>query len=438
MTNCTSNTLSFSPLSRKKVEGNFAGGCITSDAGGLLLREVDKKCNLLAPLGKLMSDQRHQGYVNHSVGAMLKQRVYAIALGYEDVNDHDHLRKDLAFQTMVGREVNLASSATLSRFENSATRADCIALSQQIVEQFITSKKTAPKELILDFDPTDNRIYGKQEGRHYHGYYKNYCFLPLYVFCGDELLVSYLRPCDIDGAKHAGAILKLLVKRFREVWPEVRIVFRGDGAFARKRILYWCENNDVEYIVGISGNARLKKEVAAWSAKAEKQFSETGEAQKLFTDFHYSAKSWHTQRRVICKAEHNEYGSNLRFILSSEQEEDPELLYSERYCMRGEMENKLKQLKLDLESDRLSCSDFIANQFRILLSSLAYMLIHHLREHGLKGTTFAKAYCGTIRLKLLKVGAVILKNTRSIRCYFSSYYEQQGLFINILAKLTAT
>ena len=437
MTNCTPKPLNFSPLSGKKIEGNFAGGCITSDAGGLLLREVDKKFNLLSPFGALMQDQRNQSYVNHSVTEMLKQRVYAIALGYEDVNDHDQLRHDLAFQTMVGRQVNLASSSTLCRFENSATREDCVALSKQIVEQFIASKKSPPEELILDFDPTDNRIYGQQEGRHYHGYYKNYCFLPLYVFCGDELLVSYLRPCNIDGAKHAGAILKLLVKRLREAWPNVNIIFRGDCAFARKRILYWCENNNVEYIVGMPGNKRLKAEVSDLTTQAEQQFKTSGEVQKLFVDLFYSADSWDKKRRVVCKAEYNEHGSNTRFILTTDHQLDPEALYNDQYCMRGDMENKLKQMKLDLESDRLSCTGFIANQFRILLSGLAYILIHRLRENGLKGTTFAKAYCQTIRLKLLKVGAVITKNTRRVCCYFSSHYTHQHLFTNILEKLRA-
>lgn len=438
MTDCTSKPLHFSPLSSKKIEGNFAGGSITSDAGGLLLRETDKKFNLLPPFGSLMTDDRNQSYVEHSVQSMLKQRVYAIALGYEDVNDHDQLRQDSAFQTMIGRHVPLASSATLCRFENSATREDCVALSKQIIEQFISSKKAPPKELVLDFDPTDNRIYGQQEKRHYHGYYKNHCFLPLYVFCGDELLVSYLRPCNIDGAKHAGAILNRLVKRLRLAWPEVKIIFRGDCAFARKRILYWCENNKVDYIVGMPGNKRLNTQVKALTDRAENQFKETGEPQKLFVSLFYAASSWKTKRRIICKAEYNEHGSNTRFILTTDQHGDPENLYCKQYCLRGEMENKLKQMKLDLESDRMSCTRFIANQFRILLSSLAYMLINCLRENGLKGTAFEKAYCQTIRLKLFKIGAVITKNTRRICCYFSSYYPHQSLFINILEKLKAT
>jgi len=255
---------------------------------------------------------------------------------------------------------------------------------------------------------------------------------------GDELLVSYLRPCNIDGAKHAGAILKLLVKRLREAWPDVNIVFRGDCAFVRKRILYWCENNNVEYIVGMPGNKRLKTEASNLTTQAEQQFETSGEAQKLFMDLFYSAESWHKKRRVVCKAEYNEHGGNTRFILTTDQVRDPETLYNDQYCMRGDMENKLKQMKLDLESDRMSCTGFMANQFRVLLSRLAYILIDHLREHGLKGTMFAKAYCQTIRLKLLKIGAVITKNTRRICCYFSSHYTHQNLFINILDTLRAT
>lgn len=438
MADCTIKSFQFSPLGRKMIDCNFSGGSITSDGGGLLISETDKKLNVLSSFGALLSDSRHQSYVAHSVSKMLTQRVYGIALGYEDVNDHDRLRVDIAFQTMIGRHVDLASSATLCRFENGATREDCIALSKQIVEQFISSQKSTPTELILDFDPTDNRIYGNQESRYYHGYYKNYCFLPLYVFCGDELLVSYLRPSNIDGAKHAGAILKFLVTRLRKAWPNVKITFRGDCAFARKRILYWCENNNVKHIVGMPGNRRLKAKVKHLTYQAEQQFERTQEPQKLYDEFSYAADSWNKERRIICKAEYNAQGSNTRFILTNDDDPDPESLYKDEYCMRGEMENKLKQMKLDLDSDRMSCSAFIANQFRTLLSSLAYILINHLRKAGLQGTIYEKAYCNTIRLKLFKIGAVIIKNTRRIRCYFSSYYPHQELFINILAKLKAT
>ena len=436
MTDCTSSSFQFSPLKGKKVVGNFKGGDITSDAGVLLLREVDKKINLTQQLAKVIRDERHAGYVAHSVEDMLKQRVYAIAAGYEDVNDHDSLRKDTCFQTAVGREVNLASSATLSRFENSIDRQSLIKMSHIMVDRFIASYAQPPSELILDFDPTDNETYGHQEERHYHGYYKHYCFLPLHVFCGDHLLVSLLRPSNIDGAKYAGAILRLLVKRLREAWPEVSIIFRGDSAFARPRILYWCEENQVDYVVGIAGNKRLQRETADLVEQAQQQYDETQAKQRLFSGFTYSAKSWRRSRRIIAKAEHHENGSNLRFLVTNMQQ-DAQTLYDEGYCPRGDMENGIKQLKLDLSSDRNSCSKFLANQFRLLLSSFAYLLVSALRRDALPETPIKKAYCGTIRLTLFKIGAVIIKNTRRIQVLLSSAYPYQELFMTAHQRLTA-
>jgi len=350
---------------------------------------------------------------------MLKQRVYAIAAGYEDVNDHDELRKDLCFQTAVGREVNLASSATLSRFENSIDRQSLVEMSKLIVEHFIARHNIPPKELILDFDPTDNEIYGHQKERHYHGYYKHHCFLPLHVFCGDHLLVSLLRPSNIDGAKYAGAILRVLVKRFRQAWPNVSIIFRGDCAFARKRILYWCEQNNVSYITGIPRNAILHKLTKPLLDKAEKLYSETQEKQRLFSELSYAAKTWKQKRRVIAKAEYHHNGANLRFIVTN-MEDQPQALYDEGYCPRGDMENGIKQLKLDMFSDRNSCTDFLANQFRLLLSSIAYILVSELKLTHLSETQFKNAYCRTIRLKLFKIGAIVLKNTRRIQLLLSS------------------
>lgn len=430
MTDCTSEALSFSPLNRKKIEVNFEGGSITSDAGLLLLREVDQKLGLSHKLSQLIEDKRHPSYIDHSVEDLLKQRVYALAAGYEDVNDHDTLNKDYCFQTAVGREVNLASSSTLSRFENSITRQSLVNLSKQLVEQFIESHEDVPKELILDFDPTDHVLHGHQEKRHYHGYYKADCFLPLQVFCGDQLLVSFLRPSNIDGAKYAGAILRLLVKRFRQEWPEVSILFRGDSAFARMRLLYWCEHNNVGYITGISGNNRIKTIGKSLIEQAEKNFEETKEKQRLFGDFSYQAKTWKQARRVIAKAEHHEKGDNFRCIITN-LKGDPQSLYDQAYCPRGDMENGIKQLKLDLYSDRNSCCDFTANQFRLLLSSFAYVLINELRRTYLSKTELAKAYCGTIRLKLFKVGAIVLKNTRRIRLLLSSHYPYQHLFTTV-------
>ena len=431
MTNCTSESLSFSPLNRKKVTVNFKGGAITSDAGILLLREVDKRLGLTKQLAKVIKDDRHQNYVDHSVEHMLKQRVYAIAAGYEDVTDHDTLNKDPCFQTAVGRQVNLASSSTLSRFESAIDRQSLVDLSKQLVEHFIQSHQQPPKTLTLDFDPTDNRLHGHQEKRHYHGYYKEDCFLPLHVFCGDHLLISLLRPSNIDGSKYAGAILRLLVTRLRQAWPDVEILFRGDCAFARNRLLYWCEHNNVSYITGISGNKRLHALGQSLIEQAEKQFQETGHKQRLFSAFQYQANSWKQPRRVIVKAEHHDKGTNFRCIITNLNHEEPQYLYDHEYCPRGQMENGIKQLKLDFFSDRNSCHHFLANQFRVLLSSIAYILVNELRQTDLAGTALAKAYGGTIRLKLFKVGAIILTNSRRIQFLLSSHYPEQKLFAHV-------
>ena len=330
MTDCTSKPISFSSLNRKKVEANFTGGNISTDGGLLLLRELDRKLQLTKKLSQVIHDNRNPAYIGHTVEQLLKQRVYALAAGYEDVNDHDQLRQDLCFQTAVGREVNLASSSTLSRFENAVARSSQIEMSKLLVEQFIQRQTSPPKEIILDFDPTDNTVYGHQENRHYHGYYKDYCFLPLHVFCGDDLLVSLLRPSNIDGSRYAGAIIRLLTKRFRQAWPEVKILLRGDCAFGRRAIMRWCEHNDVDYVVGISGNKRLQALAKVLTEQAETQYNDSQEKQRLFSEFTYAAKSWKQERRIIAKAEHHSGGTNLRFVATTLKHE-PETIYSENY-----------------------------------------------------------------------------------------------------------
>lgn len=427
MTKCTSTPLTFSSLNHKSVQVNFEGGHITSDAGILLVREVDKQLQLTQQVGQVIQDNRHPSYIHHSVEQLVKQRVYALAAGYEDINDHDQLRHDLAFQTAVGREEALASSATLCRFENSIQRRDLVKLSQLLVEQFIASFSSPPTELILDFDPTDHEIYGHQEQRQYHGYYRSYCFLPLHVFCGQHLLVSLLRPSNMDGAKYAGAILRLLVRRLRQAWPEVQIIFRGDCAFARPGLLHWCEQHRVSYVVGIGRNARLESLAKPIVETAQNQYQTTQMKQRLFDTFFYQAKSWPQERRVIVKAEHHDHGTNTRFVLTN-LEDAAQTLYDQHYCPRGDMENKIKQLKLDLFSSRNSCSDFLANQFRLLLSSLAYVLISALKRLHLSQTSLKQAYCQRIRLQLFKVGAVIIKNTRRIQFLLSSHYPYQNEF----------
>lgn len=436
-TKSNATSMNFSSLNSKQVEANFNGGCITSNAGLLLLREVDKKLKLTEEISKCIYDKRNPTHIKHDIKTLLRQRVYGIASGDEDVNDQSILRNDLCFQTCLDQEEPLGSSATISRFENAISRETVVKISKEMVESFISNQKTIPEKLVLDFDPTDNKIYGNQEKKHYHGYYKNYCYLPLHVFCGDQLIVSMLRASDIDGAKYAGAILKLLVQRFREAWPNVKITFRADSGFARPRILHWCEKNAVDYIVGMPSNSRLNKMAETIIVSVEKDYKATQCKQVLFDDFQYKAGSWKNERRIIAKAEHHSNGANIRFVVTN-CDESAIVLYSEKYCLRGDMENKIKQLKLDLYSDRNSCKNFYANYFRLLLSSLAYILITELKNTHLKLTKLVKAYCGTIRLKLLKIGAIVLKNTRRIKFLMPSTYVHQNDFIVAAQSLVPT
>lgn len=434
MTNCTTDSATFAPLNSKKVECNFTGGKITSDGGILLIREIDTKIRLTEKIAKFIPDHRNQSYTTHSILQMIRQRVYGLALGYEDLNDHDELRKDGAIQTAVGVENELASSPTLCRFENQANREVAVAINKTLVETFISSFDEEPEELILDFDATDLPIHGNQEGRAYHGYYRNHCFLPLHVFSGDQLLISYLRKSNQDQAKHAWAILALLVKRIRQVWPNCRIVFRADSAFCRQKILKWCEANEVDYVVGISGNSRLKAALEEKLLEAKSAFELTGKKQRLFQDLSYAANSWSKNRRVIGKAEFTEKGSNPRFIVTSLKGE-AQVLYDECYCARGDMENRIKE-QLLLFSDRISCHKWWPNQLRVLLSGVAYVLLERLRTLGLKGTKYSSLRVDSIRLKLLKIGGIIIRNTRRIQLLLSEYYPSQDLFFTVVRYLS--
>lgn len=418
----------------KRVEVDFKGGDITSDAGVLLLEATDRRLGLLKNISNILPDSRRQSSCEHSFLEMLQQRVYGIALGYEDLNDHDTLRNDLALQTAVDSENPLASRSTLSRLENRADRQWAWAIHQELFQQFIKSFKAPPNELILDFDATDDRVHGKQEGVFYHGYYGHECFLPLYVTCDKHLLVSYLRPSNIDGAKHTWAILALLVKNLRKIWPEVKILFRGDSGFCRHKMFNWCERNQVDYICGVPSNAVISRLAEPWTSRAQQYFDHTQEKQRVFGEFLYQAKPWTKERRVIVKAEVLEKGPNPRYIVTN-LESSPQELYEDIYCGRGEMENRIKEQQLDLFADRTSCMKWWPNQLRLLFSSLAYVLLNAIRDIALAGTKLASACVGTIRLKLFKIGAVILRNTRRIRFHLSSAYPNQNLFFEVLSKL---
>ena len=436
MTNCTTGLLTFPRLKKRNIQANFDGGSITSDAGVLLLREVDRSIKLTDQVVKIFKDDRDPAYIEHRAETMFKQRIYGIALGYEDLNDHDTLRNDMAFQTAVGQDKRLASSPTLCRLENKADRAFAVDAHKIMIEQFISSFKTPPTELVLDFDATDDIVHGDQVGKYYHGYYGNHCFLPLYVFCGKQLLVSYLRTADKDAAHHSWAILSLLVKRFRQVWPNIKIIFRGDSGFCRHEMLEWADKNGVYYVIGIAQNPNLKKALAPRMEEAKVAFEQTKEKQRLFAEFQYGAKTWKRKRRIIGKAEHTSEGANPRFIVTN-LEGDPQYLYDDRYCERGDMENRIKDQQLYLFSDRTSCHNWWPNQLRLLLSSLAYILLERLREFALQATEFATASIETIRLKLFKIGAVITRNTRFIRLMLSSAYPYQTTFRLIYSQLMA-
>ena len=350
------------------------------------------------------------------------------------LNDHEALRQDVALQTAVERDQSLASASTLCRFENRVDRESAWRLHEVLVDQFIASFNRPPKKLILDFDATDDPVHGEQDGRFFHGYYRHYCFLPLYVFCGHQLLVSYLRPSNIDGAKHSWAILSLLVKRLRQVWPKVKIIFRGDGGFCRWKMLRWCDRHEVGYIVGLAKNTRLNGFTASLQDEAAACFAATGHKVRRFTDLQYAAKSWDRRRRVIAKIEFSSQGVNPRYVVTN-LEGDAKYLYDKLYCARGDMENRIKENQLDMFGGRTSCQRWWPNQFRLLLSSLAYTLIEAIRRIALKGTELAQAYVGTIRLKLFKIGAVILKNTRRIRFLLASGCPYQELYFLVAHRL---
>ena len=402
----------------------------------MALAAADRRTGLLAAMDRVIPDPRRPDQITHRQIDLLRQRVYGLALGYEDLNDHDTLRGDWVWQTAVERDTALASSPTLCRWENRADRNTAWAMSRVLVESFIASFAQAPAELVLDFDATDDRVHGVQAGRAFHGYYGDWCFLPLYVFCGEQLLVSYLRPSNIDAARHAWAILKLLVTRLRAQWPGVKITLRADSGFCRWKMLRWCDRHGVDYVVGLAKNARLLTLSRDAGDQARRDFEHRGEKQRHFLWLDYAAKSWDRPRRVIAKAEHSLHGPNPRFVVTS-LEGEAQKIYDEIYCARGEMENRIKEQQLGLFADRTSASAWWANQLRLLLSSAAYVLVETIRRVGLAGSEMARAQVTTIRLRLFKIGTVILRNTRRIRLFFSSAYPDQSLFTTVLSRLNS-
>lgn len=437
-TDCNSGTMTFTPLGRRELVAQFDGGLITSDAGALLLREVARRFKVFERMAACIPDPREPSMIEHDQQTMLAQRVLGIACGWEDLNDHHGLRVDPLMQAASERDVDearpLASPATLCRLENRVDRDACVELSKLLVELFVESFDSPPQELVLDFDATDDPIHGSQEGRFFHGYYDSYCYLPLYVFCGEKLLVSYLRPSNIDASKHSRAILQLLVTRLRQAWPGVKIIFRGDSGFCRWKLMRWCDRHDVGYIIGLARNKVLERMAEPFMLQAKQQHEQSGQKQRVFTAFDYAAGTWDCSRRVIHKAEHNSQGDNPRFVVTNLTGE-PQALYERTYCARGEMENRVKEQQLGLFAGRTSCHHFIANQFRLLLSSFAYVLIETLRRVALARTELARAQATSIRTKLLKIGAVVVVSVRRIVLRLSSAYPLKELFIDLARRL---
>jgi hypothetical protein len=436
MPKCTQGEIDFGRFGRRLIEADFSGGDLSSDGGVLLLRQVDRHIGLTRAAAAVLPDPRDPARIDHELHEMLAQRIYGLCCGYEDLNDHGALREDVLMQTAVGRAEPLASAPTFSRLDNRATRAQAWALHGVLIDQFIASHKRAPEELVLDIDASDVLLHGSQEFSEFHAYYDHHCYLPLYVFCGQAMLVCYLRRSKIDAAKHAAAVIKLVVQQLRAVWPAVRIIVRGDSGFCRRRLLRWCERSGVGYVIGLARNARLHAAVEFAEAMLADAYVSSGVKQRLIEEFDYAAKSWDRERRIITRLEYGAQGTNPRFIVTN-LDGDPVQLYERLYCQRGEAENRIKEAQLDLFGTRASCHRFAANQFRLLLAALAYTLMQRLRELGLRASELERASAATIRVRLLKIGAAILRNTRRVRVMLASHHPMRDLYALVAARLAA-
>ena len=397
------------------------------------MREINRKLKLSQRISAKLRDPRHPEMIVHTQRDMILQRLLSLCGAYEDLNDQETLRHDVLLQTLVGSSKPLASPATLCRMENRASRyASRYAmwdLQKLLVELYIDKHRiNPPKEIVLDFDATDDPTHGTQEGSFFHGYYKSYCFLPLYVFSGSDPLCALLRPSNTDGARGAWGVLKYLVKTLRAAFGDgLKIIFRGDTGFMRPRMMTWCEANQVEYIIGYAKNSRLLEHSRELIEESEVQFKQTGEKQRLFGQYMYQSGTWDAPRKLIMKAEYTVKGANNRYIVTT-LEGSPQELYDKMYCQRGDMENRIKEQQLGLFADRTSCHKWWANQWRLLLSTFAYVIMDRFRTTALKGTKWAKLQCNTLRVKLIKIGAVVTRNTRRVRVHFSSAYPYQEIF----------
>ena len=466
MTECTPEQMSFASIGKREVVANFDGGTITSDGGVLLLGEVDKRIDLFSRFAECFVDRRDARFVEHPVRQLVSQRILGLALGYEDLNDHDWLRRDPLLAAVVGevdvtgvqrrrptdRGCALAGKSTLNRLELSTAStdrykkilADPARMDDLFLSLFVESFTEAPQSLVLDIDSTDDPVHGQQEGRFFHGYYDNYCYLPLYIFCGEQLLCARLRPADQDGAAGSEEELARIVTRLRGVWPNVRIILRGDSGFCRDGLLAWCDCAGVDYIIGLPQNKRLIGAMTAQAKAAKAEHLRTEQPARRFRAFTYrTRKSWSKARWVIGKAEHLSGGANPRFVVTTLLDqtldvpmvEQARQLYEQEYCARGDMENRIKEQQLYLFADRTSSATMRANQLRLYFSSFAYCLLQALRRLALEGTQFAKAQCHTLRDKLLKIGARVRVTVRKVWVSLASCHPWQEAFRIAYAQL---
>jgi hypothetical protein len=442
MTQCNQETFSFAAHFSRRVEAGFTAGQVSTDGGAPLLREVDRRIKLLGRLSGCFMDGRSPLFIQHQLPEMLSQRIYGLALGYEDLNDHDQLRTDPLMGLLSGRrklDDALAGKSTLNRLELVGRTGryhkigySAEAIDRLLVDLYIESHTTMPERVVLDLDATDIPLYGHQPQRFFHGYYDSYCYLPLYIFAGDQLLCARLRPANQDAAAGSLDEIKRIVAQLRERWPEVKIVLRADSGFCREELMAWCEKdeNRVDYVFGLARNQRLRHIIGKQMHEAQLQHQSTGKAARIFSEFDYRThKSWSRPRRVAAKAEYLDKGENPRFIVTSLPAEEwtAQDLYEKFYCARGEMENRIKE-QMCLFADRLSTDEMKGNQLRLYFSALAYTLMEALRRLGLKGTEWAQAQVDTIRLKLLKIGAIVCLSARRIVLRMSSAYPWKDTY----------
>lgn len=452
MTECNQVSFTFARHFSRDIVARFDGGTISSDGGALLLRETDKRLNLLPRLAECFLDGRNQDRVEHSILEMLSQRIYGLALGYEDLNDHEQLKKDPLFGILTGRQEvgrELAGKSTLNRMELGTGITDRYkkitfwktAMDELLVQVFLEAYAEAPAEIILDMDTTDLALHGHQEGRFFHGYYDQYCYLPLYVFCGDQVLCARLREANRDAAWGSVEEIQRIVAQIRKAWPQVRIILRGDSGFCRNGLMSWCEQNQADYVFGLARNQRLRRIIGAEMWEATQLWTSTGKPARVFKEFSYRTKKtrnggWDRERRVVAKAEHIDGKENPRFVVTSlpSSHTAAQPLYETLYCARGDMENRIKE-QFCLFADRVSAETMRANQMRLYLSTMAYVLVSGLRRLGLKATDLEHAQISTIRIQLLKIGAQIRITARKVWVSMSSSYPWPDLYHKVWANL---